>query len=54
MRAILDRVSPAATLVEALEPLRSDPDRGFLASERTDLITRTEVIVGTDGPTYGD
>jgi trehalose 6-phosphate phosphatase len=25
MRAILDRVSPAATLVEALEPLRSDP-----------------------------
>jgi trehalose 6-phosphate phosphatase len=28
MRAILDRVSPAATLVEALEPIRSDPDRG--------------------------
>jgi trehalose 6-phosphate phosphatase len=27
MRAILDRVSPAATLVEALEPLRADPDR---------------------------
>ena len=25
MRAILDRVSPAATLVEALEPIRSDP-----------------------------
>ncbi len=28
MRAILDGVSPAATLVEALEPIRSDPDRG--------------------------
>ncbi|MFI4992585.1 MAG: trehalose-phosphatase [Solirubrobacterales bacterium] len=28
MRAILDIVSPAATLVEALEPLRSDPDHG--------------------------
>jgi trehalose 6-phosphate phosphatase len=28
MRAILDVVSPAATLVEALEPLRSDPERG--------------------------
>src|ERR1700730_626440 len=27
MRAILDLVSPAATLVEALEPLRSDPTR---------------------------
>src|SRR5438128_429482 len=27
MRAILDPVSPAATLVEALEPVRSDPDR---------------------------
>lgn len=27
MRAILDRVPPAATLVEALEPLRSDPRR---------------------------
>src|ERR1700757_2840106 len=27
MRAILDRVSPAATLVEALEPLHSDPRR---------------------------
>jgi trehalose 6-phosphate phosphatase len=27
MRAILDVVSPAATLVEALEPLRSDPTR---------------------------
>ena len=27
MRGILDIVSPAATLVEALEPLRSDPDR---------------------------
>jgi trehalose 6-phosphate phosphatase len=27
MRAILDRVSPAATLVEALEPLRADPPR---------------------------
>jgi len=26
-RAILDVVSPAATLVEALEPIRSDPDR---------------------------
>ena len=25
MRAILDTVSPAATLVEALEPIRSDP-----------------------------
>ncbi len=28
MRGILDLVSPAATLVEALEPLRADPDRG--------------------------
>jgi trehalose 6-phosphate phosphatase len=28
MRAILDPVSPAATLVEALEPIRADPDRG--------------------------
>jgi trehalose 6-phosphate phosphatase len=27
MRAILDRVSPAATLVEALEPLHADPRR---------------------------
>ena len=27
MRAILDPVSPAATLVEALEPVRSDPGR---------------------------
>jgi trehalose 6-phosphate phosphatase len=27
MRGILDRVSPAATLVEALEPLRSEPPR---------------------------
>jgi trehalose 6-phosphate phosphatase len=27
MRAILDGVSPAASLVEALEPLRSDPSR---------------------------
>ncbi len=27
MRAILDTVSPAATLVEALEPIRSDPTR---------------------------
>jgi trehalose 6-phosphate phosphatase len=27
MRAILDIVSPAATLVEALEPIRSDPTR---------------------------
>jgi trehalose 6-phosphate phosphatase len=27
MRAILDRVSPAATLVEALEPIRADPAR---------------------------
>jgi trehalose 6-phosphate phosphatase len=27
MRAILDLVSPAATLVEALEPIRSDPTR---------------------------
>jgi trehalose 6-phosphate phosphatase len=27
MRAILDGVSPAATLVEALEPIRADPDR---------------------------
>ncbi len=26
MSAILDRVSPAATLVEALEPIRSDPE----------------------------
>jgi trehalose 6-phosphate phosphatase len=26
MRAILDAVSPAATLVEALEPIRTDPD----------------------------
>ena len=28
MRGILEIVSPAATLVEALEPIRSDPDRG--------------------------
>jgi trehalose 6-phosphate phosphatase len=28
MRAILDRVSLAATLVEALEPIHADPDRG--------------------------
>ncbi len=28
MRAILEPVSPAATLVEALEPIHSDPDRG--------------------------
>jgi trehalose 6-phosphate phosphatase len=28
MRAILDLVSPAATLVEALDPLRSDPGQG--------------------------
>jgi trehalose 6-phosphate phosphatase len=28
MRAILEVVSPAATLVEALEPIRSDPARG--------------------------
>lgn len=28
MRAILDVVSPAATLVEALEPIHADPDRG--------------------------
>jgi trehalose 6-phosphate phosphatase len=28
MRAILEGVSPAATLVEALEPLRSDPHHG--------------------------
>ena len=28
MRGILDSVSPAATLVEALEPVRSDPARG--------------------------
>ena len=27
MRGILDRVSPAATLVEALEPIRSEPGR---------------------------
>jgi len=27
MRGILDRVSPATTLVEALEPLRSEPPR---------------------------
>jgi trehalose 6-phosphate phosphatase len=30
MRGILDLVSPAATLVEALEPLRSDPDHGAI------------------------
>jgi trehalose 6-phosphate phosphatase len=30
MRGILKTVSPAATLVEALEPLRSDPDRGAI------------------------
>jgi trehalose 6-phosphate phosphatase len=30
MRGILDAVSPAATLVEALEPLRSDPARGAI------------------------
>jgi trehalose 6-phosphate phosphatase len=30
MRAILDPVSPAATLVEALEPLRSEPDHGAI------------------------
>ena len=30
MRGILIPVSPAATLVEALEPLRSDPDRGAI------------------------
>ena len=30
MRGILILVSPAATLVEALEPLRSDPDRGAI------------------------
>ena len=30
MRAILDIVSPAATLVEALEPIRSDPDRAAI------------------------
>lgn len=30
MRAILDLVSPAATLVEALEPLRSDPEHGAI------------------------
>jgi trehalose 6-phosphate phosphatase len=30
MRGILDPVSPAATLVEALEPLRSDPDHGAI------------------------
>ncbi|MCW3031330.1 MAG: trehalose 6-phosphate phosphatase [Solirubrobacteraceae bacterium] len=28
MRAILEIVSPAATLVEALEPIHADPDRG--------------------------
>jgi trehalose 6-phosphate phosphatase len=28
MRAILERVSPAATLVEALEPVRAEPSRG--------------------------
>ena len=27
MRGILDSVSPAATLVEALEPIRSEPSR---------------------------
>jgi trehalose 6-phosphate phosphatase len=30
MRAILDPVSPAATLVEALEPIRDDPDHGAI------------------------
>jgi len=30
MRGILDLVSPAATLVEALEPLRSDPDHAAI------------------------
>jgi trehalose 6-phosphate phosphatase len=30
MRGILDPVSPAATLVEALEPLRSDPDHAAI------------------------
>ena len=30
MRGILEIVSPAATLVEALEPLRSDPDHGAI------------------------
>jgi trehalose 6-phosphate phosphatase len=30
MRAILEIVSPAATLVEALEPIRSDPDRSAI------------------------
>jgi trehalose 6-phosphate phosphatase len=30
MRGILDAVSPAATLVETLEPLRSDPGRGAI------------------------
>jgi trehalose 6-phosphate phosphatase len=30
MRGILDPVSPAATLVEALEPLRSDPEHGAI------------------------
>jgi trehalose 6-phosphate phosphatase len=30
MRGILDLVSPAATLVEALEPLRADPDHGAI------------------------
>lgn len=30
MRAILDPVSPAATLVEALEPIRADPDQGAI------------------------
>jgi len=29
-RAILERVSPAATLLEAFEPLRSDPGRGAI------------------------
>jgi trehalose 6-phosphate phosphatase len=30
MRAILEIVSPAATLVEALEPIRADPDRSAI------------------------
>jgi trehalose 6-phosphate phosphatase len=30
MTAILDRVSPAATLVEALEPIRADPSRSAI------------------------
>ena len=39
---------------EQYDAFRSDPDRGALAAERAGLITRTEVMVGTEGPTYAD